>query len=153
MDFLFLSAEYCIAYILAIATLQSPLSCYSLALPVLIPACVSLINPFPCRSDSVCTSFGLLLVYLDYLSALPCWIFFADRRPMLAVGLLFVCPYIYIYIYIYLFDPCLFPITPSNKALQMDPHASHLVTLSITQGIFPSAWKFGVITPVHKSGS
>ncbi len=27
-------------------------------------------------------------MYLDYLSALPCWILFADRRPTLALGLL-----------------------------------------------------------------
>ncbi len=94
MDFLFLSAKYCIVYILAIATLRSPRSCYSLALLVfscLIPARVSWIN-LPCRSDSVYTSLGLLLIYLDYLSALPCWILFANRRPMLALGLLFVLP-------------------------------------------------------------
>ncbi len=46
----------------------------------------------PCLSDFVCTLFGLLLVYLDYLSALPCWILFADRRPMLALGLLIALP-------------------------------------------------------------
>ncbi len=55
-----------------------------LALPcvfscVLILARVSWIYPLPCHSDSVCTSLGLLLVYLDYLSALLCWILFADR--------------------------------------------------------------------------
>ncbi len=27
-----------------------------------------------------------------------------------------------------MFDPCLFQITPSNKALQMDPRASRLIT-------------------------
>ncbi len=68
-------------------------SCLSLALPcvfssVLILARVSWINPLPSHSYSVCTSLGLLLVYLDYLSALPCWILFADRRPMLAPGIL-----------------------------------------------------------------
>ncbi len=117
MDFLFLSAESCIAYILAIATLQSPLSCYILALPVLIPARFSWINPLPCRSDSVCTSFGLLLVYLDYLSVLPFY-----RRTTLALGLLF---FLVIYTCFPVFDPCLILITTSNKAL---PHISlHLL--------------------------
>ncbi len=55
---------------------------------VLILARVSWINPLPSHSDSVCTSLGLLLVYLDYLSALPCWILFADRRPTLAPRIL-----------------------------------------------------------------
>ncbi len=50
----------------------------------------SWINSLPCHSDSVCTSLGLLLVYPDYLSALPCWILFADRRPTLTLWLLFV---------------------------------------------------------------
>ncbi len=64
------SAEYSIAYItfLAIATLRSPLSSHSLPClfsPALSPACVSWINPLPVVSDSVCTSLGLLLVYLE----------------------------------------------------------------------------------------
>ncbi len=29
-------------------------------------------------------------------------------------------------------DPCLFPTMPPNKALQMDPHASRLVTAANT---------------------
>ncbi len=99
------SAEYCKAYItlLAIATLQSPLGYHSLALPclvfssVLILARVSRIIPLPCHSDSVCTSLGLLLVYLDYLFVLPCWILFADRRPTLALGLLFVLPVMFMF--------------------------------------------------------
>ncbi len=58
--------RYCIAFItlIAIATLWSPLSNYSLALlvfPCLTSARVSWIYPLPYRSDSVCTSFGLLL--------------------------------------------------------------------------------------------
>ncbi len=86
-------------YIQAIAALRSPPRCYSLALPclfsrVLIPVRISWINPLPCRLESVCTSFGLLLLYLYYLSALPCRILFADRRPTLALGLLLVLPYI-----------------------------------------------------------
>ncbi len=96
------SAEYSIAYItfLAIATLRSPLSSHSLPClfsPALSPACVSRINPLPVVSDSVCTSLGLLLVYLNYLSALPCWILFADRRPTLALGLLYVLPVLYLF--------------------------------------------------------
>ncbi len=73
MDFLFLSAEYCIAYILAIATLRSPRSCYSLALLVfscLIPAHVSWINPLPCHSDFVCTLLDYCLC--TWIISLPC---------------------------------------------------------------------------------
>ncbi len=42
MDFLFPSAEYCIVYILAIATLQGPLSWPCLALPCLALPCLAL---------------------------------------------------------------------------------------------------------------
>ncbi len=119
-------AEYCIAFItlLAIATLWSPLSCHSLALCVLITAPCSWINPLPCHSDSVCTSLGLLLVYLDYLSALPCWILFADHRPTLVLGILSV---LLIHVCLLLTEPCLFLTTSWNKALHMDPHVSRLV--------------------------
>ncbi len=79
MDFLFSSAEYCIAYVLAIATLQSPLNCYSLPLPVL---------PF----------LDTCLCLLDLPFDLPCWILFADRRPMLALGLLFVLPVLFLFV-------------------------------------------------------
>ncbi len=89
---------------------------------VLIPARVSWINPLPCRSDSVRTSFGLLLVYLDYLSALPCWILFADRRPTLALGLLSALSVSYLFADV--FDPACFVTMSINKSLQMDPHAS-----------------------------
>ncbi len=88
---------------LALPCLASPrLALPRLASPcvfssVLILARVSWINPLPSHSDSVCTSLGLLLVYLDYLSALPCWILFADRRPMLALGVLFVLPVIFLF--------------------------------------------------------
>ncbi len=103
---------------------------------VLIPARVSWINPLPCRSDSVRTSFGLLLVYLDYLSALPCWILFADRRPTLALGLLSALSVSYLFADV--FDPACFVTMSINKSLQMDPHASRLVgsvtEYSATQG-------------------
>ncbi len=92
---------------------------------VLIPARVSWIKPLPCRSDSVRTSFGLLLVYLDYLSALPCWILFADRRPTLALGLLSALSVSYLFADV--FDPACFVTMSINKSLQMDQHASHLV--------------------------
>ncbi len=69
-----------------------------------IPARVSWINPLPSRSDSVRTSFGLLLVYLDYLSALPCWILSADRRPTLALGLLSALSVLYLFATVW---PCL----------------------------------------------
>ncbi len=97
---------------------------------VLIPARVSWINPLLCRSDSVRTSFGLLLMYLDYLSALPYWILFADRRPTLALGLLCVLPLPYLFADV--FDPACFVTMSMNKSLQMDPHASRLVG-SITE--------------------
>ncbi len=122
MDFIVLSAEYCIAYILAIATLQSPSSCYSLALPVfscLIPARVTWINPLPCRLDSVCTSFGLSLglALLDIV-----------RRSQT-----YACPRITLCLTSHMFAvyrPMLFFMTTSsNKALQMDPHDSRFVTL------------------------
>ncbi len=103
---------------------------------VLIPARVSWINPLPCCSDSVRTSFGLLLVYLDYLSALPCWILFADRRPTLALGLLSALSVSYLFADV--FDPACFVTMSINKSLQMDPHASRLVgsvtEYSATQG-------------------
>ncbi len=117
-----------VVYILAIATLWSPHSCYSLGLTVfscLIPARVSWINPLPCLSDFVCISFGLLPVYLDYLSALPCWILFTDRRPTLAIGLL--CLASSMSVCCVPTNAC-FMTTPSNKALQMDPHDSRFVT-------------------------
>ncbi len=135
-----------IAYItlIAIASLWSPLCCprpaslclasLCLALPclglpclfsrVLILARVSWINPLPCHLDSVCTSLGLLLVYLDYLSALPCWILFADRRPMLALGracLVCVVPVCHC------MNLACFVTMPFNKSLGLDPHASRLV--------------------------
>ncbi len=128
MDFLFPSAEYCIAYILAIATLQGPLSsclalpclalpclalpCLALpclALPCLALPCLALpCLALPCLALPClalpCLAlpwacflvFWYLLVYLDYLSALPCWMLFADRRPTLALGLLFVLPVLFL---------------------------------------------------------
>ncbi len=60
---------------------------------LLIPACVSCINP--CLA--VQTLFGLLLVLLDYPSSLALWILFVDQRPTLALGLLFVLPVLYLF--------------------------------------------------------
>ncbi len=51
------------------ATLQSVSSFPCLIFPCLIPACVFGFTPSPSPLDSVCTSLGLLLVLLDYLSA------------------------------------------------------------------------------------
>ncbi len=100
---------------------------------------ISCINPLPCHSDSVCTSLGLLLVYLDYLSALPCWILFADRRPTLVLGILSLS--CLIHVCLLLTEHCLFVTTSLNKALHMDPHVSHLVrpvthTLVVMSGYF-----------------
>ncbi len=53
------------------ATLQSVSSFPCLIFPCLIPACVFGFTPSPSPLDSVCTSLGLLLVLLDYLSAWP----------------------------------------------------------------------------------
>ncbi len=50
------------------------------------------------------TLFGSLLVYLDYLSALPYWILFADRRPTLALGLLSALSVLYLFATV---RPCL----------------------------------------------
>ncbi len=79
----------------------------------------------PCRSDSVRTSFGLLLMYLDYLSALPYWILFADRWPTLALGLLSALSVSYLFADV--FDPACFVTMSINKRLQMDLHASRLI--------------------------
>ncbi len=80
--------------------------CHSLALPDLscFDSCPCFLDlPLSCRSDSVCPSFGLLLVYLDYLSALPCWILFTDRRPTLALGLISALSVSYLFADV--FDP------------------------------------------------
>ncbi len=100
---------------------------------VLIPAHVSWINPLPCRLDSVRTSFGLLLVYLDYLSALPYWILFADRRPTLAIGLLSALSVSYLFADV--FVPASFVTMSMNKSLQMDLHASRLVVPVTGRGL------------------
>ncbi len=72
-------------------------------------------------------------MYLDYLSALPCWILFTDRRPTLALGLLSALSVSYLFADV--FDPACFVTMSINKSLQMDPHTSHLVgsvTVAIT---------------------
>ncbi len=75
-------------------------------------------------------------MYLDYLSALPYWILFADRRPTLALGLLSALSVSYLFADV--FDPACFVTMSMNKSLQMDPHASRLVgsvtEYSATQG-------------------
>ncbi len=75
-------------------------------------------------------------MYLDYLSALPYCILFADRRPTLALGLLCVLPLPYLFADV--FDPACFVTMSMNKSLQMDPYASRLVgsvtEYSATQG-------------------
>ncbi len=89
-----LSAKYC----LAIATLQSVPSCQfaSLVFPCLIPARVFWIYPY---SLALWTLFASRLDYCSYTWIIslpsPCWILFADRRPTLALGLLF-CLALYI---------------------------------------------------------
>ncbi len=63
---------------------------------LLIPACVSWINP--CLVVlTVCTLFGLLLMILDYPSSQALWKLFADQRPTLALELLFVLPVLYLF--------------------------------------------------------
>ncbi len=63
------------------------LVCFS---SVLTLARVSWIKPFALPFELCLPLFGLLLMSLDYLSALPCWILFAYRRHTLALGL-FLC--------------------------------------------------------------
>ncbi len=112
-----------------IATLRSPY--HSLALPCLVylavsdPAHVSWINPSSCRSDCVCPLFGLLLSFQDYLSALPLWILYADRRPTLAPRIALSC---LCHTSLPLSDPACFLNMFSNKALHMDPHVSRFVS-------------------------
>ncbi len=65
-------------------------------------------------------------MYLDYLSALPYWILFADRRPTLALGLLSALSVSYLFADV--FDPACFVTMSMNKSqMEMDPHASRLV--------------------------
>lgn len=82
---------------------------------------VSWINPSSCRSDCVCPLFGLLLSFQDYLSALPLWILYADRRPTLAPRIALSC---LCHTCLPLSDPACFLNMFSNKALHMDPHVS-----------------------------
>ncbi len=75
----------------AIATLRSPVSCLSLALPCLALPCLVcflvfwFLPVFPGLTFALpfglCLHLSLLLVYLDYLSAFPCWILFAIEDP------------------------------------------------------------------------
>ncbi len=128
-------AEFCLAFILAIATLRSPLSNYSLALLVfscLIPACVSWINPclairtfFAPRLDYCCVP-GLSLFALPLLDIVRRSKTHACLRTTLCLALTIpVCRCLTLPVY-WLFI---------NKAQQMDPLASCLVG-SVTQTEF-----------------
>ncbi len=59
----------------------------------LFPACAS----WNKRCLAIRTLFGLLLMLLDYSSSQAIWILFADQRPTLAPGLLFVLPMLYLF--------------------------------------------------------
>ncbi len=76
------------------------------------------------RSDSVCTSFGLLLTLADYPSSQAFWILFTDQKPTLALGLLFVLPVLYL-----IADVLTLPVFGIKviKSLQMDLYVSCLV--------------------------
>ncbi len=137
MDFLFLIAEYCLAFIalIVIATLRSQLpflvssSSLSLVMSCCLIVCfliffLSSISLSSCLLDSVCTSPGL---------SSGCWI---TRLPC-PVGYCFpetdhVCPWITLlsrlcHTCLLVFWPCLFLTMSVNKALQMDPYVSRLV--------------------------
>ncbi len=82
-------------------------------------------------------------MYLDYLSALPYWILFADRRPTLAIGLLSALSVSYLFADV--FVPASFVTMSMNKSLQMDPHASRLVVPVTGRGLFVFLEEGGVI--------
>ncbi len=112
-----------------IATLRSPY--HSLALPCLalfilpcltLPVFPGLTLRLAVRTVSL---FGLLLSFQDYLSALPLWILYADRRPTLAPRIALSC---LCHTCLPLSDPACFLNMFSNKALHMDPHVSRFVS-------------------------
>ncbi len=121
---------FCIYTLLVLAAIQNPLCYHSLALPcvfssVLILARISWINPLPCRSDSVCTSLGPLLVYLDYFSASPLDIVRRSKTHACSRNTLVSCP---CHTCLLLFDnPACYLTMFINKSLHMDPLVSRLV--------------------------
>ncbi len=105
MNFLFPSAEYCIAYVLALANLQSPPSCYSLALPAFLfwylpvlpglTLCLALLNIVRWSSTHTCP-----MIYLCLARVVP------------------VCHWM---------NLACFVTKPMDKSLHMDPQVSRLV--------------------------
>ncbi len=96
---------------------------------LLIPACVSWINP--CLVVlTVCTLFGLLLMILDYPSSQALWKLFADQRPTLALELLFVLPVLYLFADV-LTQP-VFLTKSWNKACKLS-RTSHVIVRPVTE--------------------
>ncbi len=127
-----MSAEYCIAFIslIAIATLWSPSSSHSLALPclfscVLTPAHVLWIYPFA-LPFGLCLNLARIIALIPGLPLLSCPLDIVRRSPTTPVYLstLLSCP---LYTCLLFVRPCLLLTTPRNKSLQMDPHNSRLV--------------------------
>ncbi len=128
MDFLSVSAEYCIAYItlLAIATLRSPVSSPSLAYFLVfwfLPVFPGLTLCLPIR-----TLFAPLSDYCSYtwIISLPCPVGYCSPivDPRLLPEYSCVLPSTYLSTDVW---PCLYLTMFWNKALHMDPHVSRLV--------------------------
>ncbi len=102
---------------------KSNFSLFCLHSRFLFPVLVSWINPCLADSDSVYTSFGLLLRLSDYPSSQALWILFADERPTHALLLCLACAIPVCWC----FDPACDLTMFINKSLQMDPNFSRLV--------------------------
>ncbi len=144
-----MGAEYCIAYILVIATLRSPSSDLSLALPCLALPCLALpCLALPCLAFCVFLCFDYCPCFPGFTLSLALWTLFASRLDYCCLpGLsLFALPLLDIvcqssthaspkdYAVSCPCHTCLLFIDPAciktmfwNKASQMDLHVSHLV--------------------------
>ncbi len=94
---------------------QSSLPC--LALPCLALPCLAL----PCLDTCSCT----------WIISLPCPVGYCSQIADLRLPKDYSLS-CHLYTCLPMCDPCLFPTMPPNKALQMDPHASRLVTATNT---------------------
>ncbi len=133
MDFLFLNAEYCLAFIalLVKATLQShfPVLVSSSSLSLVMKGCLlicflifclSWISLSSCLLDSVCTSPRLSSDC--WISHLPCPVGYYSPEPDHLCAWLLFC-----FTCLPVFWPCLFLTMSVNKALQVDPYVSCLI--------------------------
>ncbi len=101
-----------------------------------------------CHSDSVCPCLKYCCVPGFSLFAMPCWILFADRRPTLALGLIFVLPVLYLCCCLTLavILPCL-----GNKANQT--HLNQLIIVfKTTRRLQAGEYYQGWIKSLQESG-